>query len=154
MPGSPFLMSQLHQQFLARGLQPAPTLHTGHPNDPATPCFASPILPGYFGQSPRNTLSTKALCLQLQDHRPLLYISPSAHTEAQVNSFWDSFRKCPKEEPTEDHCLQLPLQPNNVCANPLSHAKHQFLQHDGVDNTGPSLSHPLLLSTHHSLPFL
>ena len=37
MPGSPFLMSQLHQQFLARGLQPAPTMHTGHPNDPATP---------------------------------------------------------------------------------------------------------------------
>ena len=37
MPGSPFLMSQLHQQFLARGLQPAPTLHTGHPSDPTTP---------------------------------------------------------------------------------------------------------------------
>ena len=34
MPGSPFLMSQLHQQFLARGLQPAPSLH---PSNPTTP---------------------------------------------------------------------------------------------------------------------
>ena len=37
MPGSPFLMSQLHQQIFARGLQPAPSLHPGHPTDPATP---------------------------------------------------------------------------------------------------------------------
>lgn len=33
MPGSTFLMSQLHQQFLARSLQTAPAQHQ---NDPAT----------------------------------------------------------------------------------------------------------------------
>ena len=137
--------SQIHPNSDNKILSPSPV--------PPTPRSASPILPGHLGQSPRYPLSIQALCLQLQDHlRPLL--NTPAHTEAKVNSFWDPFCKCPKEEPIKDRCLQLPLQPNHVSADTVPHAKHPFLRHNGVDHFGPALSNSLLLPGHHDLPFL
>ena len=115
---------------------------------------ASPVLPGYLGQSPSSALPAQALCHQLQDHRLSFDTSPTAHTEAQVYPFRDSFRECSKAEPTQDNCLQLPLQPNHVRANIVSHTKYPFLQPNCVNDARSSLSHPVLLSKHHSVSFL